>query len=53
MGQSAKNKCQHGYTVYNVASVDADERTLCCGAFASWWGDNSGMYCKCCYGQVD
>jgi hypothetical protein len=52
MSQSSVQKCKHGYTAYHETVVDGDERTACCGAFYSWYGDGSGAYCKCCYGPV-
>lgn len=44
--------CEHGHTCYTQASVDADGRSSCCGAFTSIHMDDGSEYCKCCYGSI-
>ncbi len=44
--------CSHGYTPEQVAGVDDDGRTSCCGAYTSIHMDDGVEYCKCCYGEV-
>jgi len=44
--------CPHGYDAYTETTTSPEEISACCHAPVSFWGDGSGLYCKCCYGSV-
>lgn len=52
MSTAAPSNCRHGYGPNDETVIDSEERTACCGAFHSFYGDGSGAYCKCCYALV-
>lgn len=49
----SETPCPHGHTYMDTGTAGADEISSCCHAPVSWWGDGSGLYCKCCYGSID